>query len=119
MRLNFAEHRIQVSQTLLLRTRLRFLRQTMSMNGERTADTSPVQHPDEVQWRFAVVPLLLSAVLVLSVLAYRCRAHRLRRERLAREQHEERREFAGESYMEVLVWVWGAGCVILHAQCAI
>lgn len=67
------------------------------MDGERTTDTSPVQHPDELQLRFVVIPLLLSVVLVASVLAYRCRAHRLRRERLAREQHEERREFAGES----------------------
>lgn len=69
----------------------------MAMDGERTSDTSPVLHPDEVQWRFAVIPLLLSVLLVASVLAYRCRAHRLRRERLEREQDEERRELTCES----------------------
>eukprot|EP00904_Undaria_pinnatifida_P000556 jgi/Undpi1/10500/HiC_scaffold_29.g12950.m1 len=63
------------------------------MDGERTVVTSPVRHPDEVQWRFIVIPLLMSVVLVACVLAYRCRAHRLKRERLLREQHDERREF--------------------------
>ena len=96
------------------------------MDGERTGDTSPVQHPDEVQWKFVVIPLLLSLVLGASVLAYRCRAHRLRRERLAREQHEERREFVGENHQTAVApGIWyggmgvlfvGVGCVAFYAQ---
>lgn len=83
------------------------------MDGERTVVTSPVRHPDEVQWRFIVIPLLMSVVLVACVLAYRCRAHRLRRERLLREQHDERREFTGEgcTVPGMGVLYEGAGCV--------
>lgn len=65
------------------------------MSAERTFDT-PAPYPEDVQVGYVVVPLLVSAFLVMTVLAYRCRANRLRRERLAQESEQELRDIRGE-----------------------
>lgn len=79
------------------------------MSNEHTV--RPSDAPDDVQLRVIVVPLLLSAFLVVAVLLYRCRAHRLRRHRLAEEHEAELQDIAGENrsnwsmLAHVLKWV--------------
>lgn len=62
------------------------------MSGENTIAPGRSRSPDDVHLGVIVVPLLLSAFLVVVVLTHRCRAHRQRRDRLAREHQEELEE---------------------------